>query len=318
MRPVEPFALERLVAAWARERSPGTVVLACVAFTAGVGAADLAAARAFGHDFVVTVLYVLPVGLAAWAAGQRAGFFLAAFAAGVEALVTWLAVRGALAPAHLAAAILLELLVFLGAAHLLALLAEYLERERETSRTDLVSSIGNGRAFREVALRELERARRAGAPLSLVYLDLDDFKAVNDRHGHAAGDALLHGVGRALREGVRAVDFAARIGGDEFALLLPEAGPEAARQAVERLRSSIAEAARASGRDATLSVGVVTFQTPPASVEEMLASADDAMYAAKRGGKNGVQYRVHGEASTGDPAARRDARRRGARPAGSP
>jgi len=296
MRPVEPFALERMVARWVRDRSPAAVLLLCLAFTAMVGAGDLAVARAFGHDFVVTVLYLLPVGLSAWAIGQRAGFLVAGAAAAVEAAVTWLAAAGALGPAQLAVGALLELLVFVGAAHLLALQRQHLEVEREMSRTDAVTGIGNSRAFREVAHRELGRARRTGLPLSLAYFDVDDFKAVNDRHGHAAGDALLGALGRALNDCVRAIDFAARVGGDEFVLLLPEAGDEAARQAVERLRARIARAAQASGREATVSVGVATFASPPASVDEMLAAADEAMYAAKRAGKNGVRHRLVGEA----------------------
>ena len=123
-------------------------------------------------------------------------------------------------------------------------------------------------------------------------MDVDDFKLVNDRHGHSAGDRLLRNVAEAIRKDVREFDLVSRIGGDEFVILMPETGEHAARAVVRRVRRRLLEVVRAKGWPVTFSIGVVTWDAPPASVDEMLREADDLMYSAKRGGKNAVRHKV--------------------------
>ena len=165
-------------------------------------------------------------------------------------------------------------------------------RERALSRTDPLCQLLNGRGFADDSERLLALCRRGHRPVTLAYLDLDDFKAVNDVLGHKAGDALLNGVAHVLRSSVRASDLAARLGGDEFAILLSEIGPGEARQALERLRATIAEQLSSDSRKVTASIGAVTFMTAPADVQTMIPVADAAMYAAKRDGKNRVRVDV--------------------------
>jgi diguanylate cyclase (GGDEF)-like protein len=285
-------ALER----WSAERvfgwSPRVALVLGVAGVLAAGALDYGAFKAAGYDFAVTALYIAPVGLAAWAAGRRAGWLIAALAAAAEALVASARSGGVTRPLAFAASILIELLVFLGAVDLLSLLRLHLENERRMSRTDDLTGIGNSRALTEGAAVELERSRRRGTPISTVYLDVDDFKLVNDSRGHAAGNALLRVVGESLRRSIRGHDLAARVGGDEFVLLLTETGPDQARFAVERVRRRILEGVRAAGFAATVSVGVATFRTTPLSVDELLRAGDAAMYRVKNGGKGGVHYEV--------------------------
>src|SRR5437773_2624774 len=114
-------------------------------------------------------------------------------------------------------------------------------RERELARRDALTGAPNARAFYELAGAEIARARRYIHPFSVAYLDLDDFKLVNDRLGHLAGDAVLRSVARALGGVLRASDVVARLGGDEFAVLLPEAGAAPARLATDKLRQALAE-----------------------------------------------------------------------------
>jgi diguanylate cyclase (GGDEF)-like protein len=144
---------------------------------------------------------------------------------------------------------------------------------------DPLTGLANHREFHEAFARELERCRRSGAELSVVLLDLDDFKDVNDRHGHAYGDSVLERVGVALRRHTRAGDVACRIGGDEFAMLLPEASAEDATAAADRMRAAVAEA------DARLgaSTGCATWPHDGGSKDVLIAEADARLYGAKAG-----------------------------------
>jgi diguanylate cyclase (GGDEF)-like protein len=152
---------------------------------------------------------------------------------------------------------------------------------------DPLTHVLNARAFAEQLAQELERNRRYNRPLAVLYLDLDDFKAVNDTHGHQTGDAVLRLVADAIRRAVRQADLVGRLGGDEFAVLMPETdGPEA--DAVgQRLAAELAKAFRGSPT-VTASIGVVSCTVTKADTDDILRSADQAMYEAKRAGKNRV------------------------------
>lgn len=154
------------------------------------------------------------------------------------------------------------------------------------SRTDPLTALGNALAFQERFEQETARARRYGEPLSLMLLDVDRLKAINDRDGHLAGSRALQAVGRALRESGRAADFAARVGGDEFALLAPSTPAPAAVALAERIRILVAAAGV---QGLTVSVGVATLQAPSWAVANALWDrADAALYEAKRRGRNCV------------------------------
>jgi diguanylate cyclase (GGDEF)-like protein len=137
--------------------------------------------------------------------------------------------------------------------------------------------------------REIARSDRSGRAFCLVMLDLDDLKAVNDRHGHQAGDSLLQAVAECVRSGVRRIDVAARYGGDEFIALLPETDPTGGWVLAEKIRLGVAERA-ISGSELrpTVSVGVVSYPLDGRSADTLMIAADRAMYASKRGGKNRV------------------------------
>jgi diguanylate cyclase (GGDEF)-like protein len=133
----------------------------------------------------------------------------------------------------------------------------------------------------------MERAKRYSRPLTVVYIDIDDFKRVNDVHGHTIGDELLRKVGLSLKSIIRTTDYAARLGGDEFAVLLTEATKEGAQGFVERLHKGLTLDVPYA---VTFSMGAVTFNTPPESVDTLLEPADAMMYAAKKNGKNALLF----------------------------
>jgi diguanylate cyclase (GGDEF)-like protein len=147
-------------------------------------------------------------------------------------------------------------------------------------------------------------AQRTGAPLSAVVLDLDRFKALNDRHGHQAGDEVLETVGATLRRGVRTSDFAGRWGGEEFVILLPDTDHEGAMQAAETMRSLL-EGVRVPTVNAhvTASLGVATLPDHADDGTSLIRAADRALYAAKAAGRNCVRAAVRAEEPVGPPAA---------------
>jgi diguanylate cyclase (GGDEF)-like protein len=163
--------------------------------------------------------------------------------------------------------------------------------------TDALTGLANRRHFGDQLAREVTRAAEAGKPVALVTLDIDHFKAVNDQHGHPAGDAVLRRVALLLEEQVRGNDLLARIGGEEFAVLAVEAAVAEASKLAERLRAAVEQAGPIPvGRTAlsvTVSVGVSVVWPRPGDLlkvpERLLAGADDALYRAKRNGRNRVE-----------------------------
>jgi diguanylate cyclase (GGDEF)-like protein len=163
--------------------------------------------------------------------------------------------------------------------------ARLVDRLEHQAAEDPLTGLANQRAFYSECAAEFSRAQRARSEVSIVMLDLDDFKAINDLHGHPYGDQILIGVADALRTSVRGHDTAARMGGDEFAILLPDANADVAYDIVDRARNAIARVPVAS---ATLScsAGVTTASPADASPVEMLALADRALYQAKGLGRD--------------------------------
>jgi diguanylate cyclase (GGDEF)-like protein len=168
-----------------------------------------------------------------------------------------------------------------------------LKRAEALSVTDDLTNLFNSRYLNIVLRRETKRASRSGRPLTLLFVDLDGFKAVNDTHGHLCGSRTLVEVGAVIRGSARETDVVARFGGDEFALVLPDTGSEGGVAVGERVRSRIAEHQflEADGLDIrlTASVGVSTLPDVAASAEELVQAADRAMYQVKDAGKNGIR-----------------------------
>jgi diguanylate cyclase (GGDEF)-like protein len=168
-----------------------------------------------------------------------------------------------------------------------------LKRAEALSVTDDLTHLYNSRYLNLVLRRETKRASRNGRPLSLLFIDLDGFKSVNDTHGHLFGSRALVEAAAVIRGSARETDVVARFGGDEFALVLPDTGGEGAFAVGERIRERVAAHKFLAGDSLdihlTVSVGVATLPDVAASADELMQAADKAMYRVKDAGKNGIQ-----------------------------
>jgi diguanylate cyclase (GGDEF)-like protein len=248
-----------------------------------------------GGEISIAVFYLVPVALATWFVGRWAGVFISCLSGATWLFTDWTTGH---TYSHLLVLYwnsIVNLAFFLAFTLALSAVKKALETAKQSARTEPLTGIPNSRAFGEVLEREIDRARRYGHSISFAYIDLDDFKAVNDRFGHSDGDLLLQAVANTIKEGIRETDTVARLGGDEFAILLPETGPKAARQFIERIRDSLSHDVEEHGWPVTFSIGVVTFMRPPIDVNEAIRIADSLMYSAKNSGKNTIKFEVLGK-----------------------
>jgi diguanylate cyclase (GGDEF)-like protein len=244
-----------------------------------------------GNEFSLLIFYLFPIGFAAWYGTRGLGLFVAVLSA-----IGW--VIGDLFESTLDHPLLfiwnasMRISVFLVLAHLLSSLRARLVEGSIQARTDPLTGLFNRRHLYERIEGELQRARRHDRPLTLISIDVDDFKTINDHYGHAAGDAVLCAISDVLRHSTREIDVAARTGGDEFVILMIETDATAAHEVAVKLQGALRRRIDESGRSITFSFGVVTFEQPPATVDEMFRLVDAQLYSAKRFGKDRVAQTV--------------------------
>lgn len=247
---------------------------------------------ATGNELRLSLFYLGPIFFVAWTVSMQAGIIMSVVSASVEALTDFISGLSYSSPyIHYWNAAIETLFFVIGVLIISALKAAY-EKEQLLARQDFLTGIANTQAFFDVVSREIERCRRYRHPLTLAYIDCDNFKVVNDTFGHQGGDEVLRAVAMTLRNHIRLNDIVARIGGDEFAVFLPETGAEPAERAFRKIRDMLLDAMRTHNWPITFSIGIATFITPPESCEVMLKEADALMYSVKKGGKDTIRHEI--------------------------
>lgn len=245
-----------------------------------------------GPELSLSLFYLLPISLAVWMRGRKTGIFSAVFSALtllIADLKSSFAFSSALIPLWNT---LIRLGVFLVVSFLLAALKQTLLREKAQASTDFLTGAANTRTFIETLNQEIIRARRYLHPFTLAYLDLDNFKQVNDEYGHARGDEVLRLIVQTLKDNLRAVDTVARLGGDEFAVLLPETPSESAETVLKKINSDVLHIMKKEHLPVTLSGGAITYEGHYPDSNEIIKTADKLMYEVKQKGKNAMLFQT--------------------------
>ncbi|HPI04238.1 MAG: putative diguanylate cyclase YcdT [Candidatus Aerophobetes bacterium ADurb.Bin490] len=275
---------------WLKKVNPWILIFICVLFCAFLGWLGVFVE----YEFTFSTLYILPVMAAAWFGRLRFGI-----AVSVLAALTWFvgdlfAGRDYSRPFIPYINTAARIVLFIAVSALVNAVRKSLEMEIRLANEDFLTKISNSRGFFRYAEMELNRLKRYKKPFTIVYLDADNFKSVNDMHGHKAGDLLLVEIARIIRKHIRPTDMVARLGGDEFGVILIEAGPLKAKKIAGKIYRMLGAAMKKKHNLITFSFGVVTFMKPARTVDDVIKKADDLMYAAKHGGKDRINYSVYG------------------------
>jgi diguanylate cyclase (GGDEF)-like protein len=253
-----------------------------VAWTAPFGILDLLSPKEVAFYF----LYLFPIAFVTWFGGKRTGILISLFCA------TLWAVDNVFANSIIISAwnILSTSAIFIIVSIMLTKIRKMWKRDKVLSRKDHLTDVMNIRAFSELVEYEILRFKRDSSPFSIAYLDLDNFKLVNDRYGHRKGDELLKAVVTNLSESLRQTDVIARIGGDEFAIFLPVTDREAVKVVMEKVRNRLNDLTEKQQWTVTFSMGVLTCLEGNFEFDEIISRADSLMYQVKSEGKNNIRY----------------------------
>lgn len=239
-------------------------------------------------DVSLTIFYLIPIVVTTWFAGRGIGFLISTLCAIAWSIADLFAKEYS---SHLLQVWngLVVFAFFLITTYLLSELKIAYEREKLLARTDDLTGTVNRRFFLELLQTEIDRSYRHGHHLTIAYMDVDNFKDVNDRFGHKAGDLLLKKIATNITDQVRNTDVVARMGGDEFALFLPETDYESAQIVLQRVHQQLLKVVP---NPVSFSIGAVTFLALPKSADVAIDRADQVMYAVKKNGKNRLDHEL--------------------------
>ncbi len=261
------------------------IIIGCI-LLASVGLLDYLT----GDDIAFSLFYLIPIALLTWLTGRWLGM-AAAIASALVWVVTDIAAGGPYLPASIYVwNTFIVLGFFVIVVLLLSALKNALEHERELAHTDYLTGAINRRFFFELLQMEIERSQRYAHPFTIAYIDIDNFKEVNDRFGHITGDRVLSLVVERTRWHIRKTDLVARLGGDEFSVLLPETNQEAAQIILSKIQSEILAGMQSANWPVTISIGALTCVSAPPGTQEVIGMVDDLMYSVKHTGKDSIKF----------------------------
>jgi diguanylate cyclase (GGDEF)-like protein len=246
-----------------------------------------------GYELSFSLFYLLPIALVAWYGGRRPAMVACVLSAGAWLLADILAGQTHSQPLIFAWNAAIRFGFFVIVAWLLTALKTELERERQLTRSDHLTGATSPSFFYDLLKLEIDRCTRNQRPFTLAYIDIDNFKSVNDQFGHSTGDQLLCQVVARARRRLRKTDIVARLGGDELAVLLPETSQQGAPVVVSSLQEALLNEMGLHNWPVTFSIGAMTFPAAPATPNEVIGMVDALMYTVKNSGKNSVRYSVY-------------------------
>lgn len=246
-----------------------------------------------GYEISVSLFYLAPIALIAWFVNGRMGFAIS-----ILSSLTWLVTEFAAGQRYSQPLVflwntLIRLGFFVIVTYLISELRTSHEIQRNLARTDPISGTINARYFGELVDTEIARSRRYHYTFTMAYIDLDNFKLINDSFGHDAGDDVIRFIAAELKYRLRRVDVIARLGGDEFAILLPVTGQTDARIVISRLHANLTAQMKQKGWPVTFSIGALTCTEAPESARELIKMADQLMYEVKNSTKDDTRFAIY-------------------------
>jgi diguanylate cyclase (GGDEF)-like protein len=244
-----------------------------------------------GYELSFSIFYFVPINFVAWFGKRTHAVIISVLSA---AIWLWADLASGHTYSHLAIPVwnsIMRLGFFLMGTLSLSAIKKLLEREQAFARIDFLTGITNSRAFEEIAKIEIDRSVRFSRPFTIAYIDIDNFKQVNDTLGHSEGDNLLKVVAETIKNNTRSIDIVSRLGGDEFAILLPETNETNAKIAISMMQEHLLDVV-SNKWPITFSIGTVTCYKS-CNLDELIQEADNLMYSVKESGKNRIEYKIH-------------------------
>ncbi len=243
-------------------------------------------------DISFSIFYLLPIVIPSWFVSKEVGLLMAVLSAWTESIANLTLVYLDSISLSFCWNASVKISWYLIVSYLIYKLRSGLDREQELARIDDKTGVANKRLFFELSRLEVKKANRYRHPLTVVYMDIDDFEKINRELSYAIGDKILQVAAETIKSNIRETDIIARIGGDEFIILLPGNGYESAQTVIYRLQKELLLIMDNNDWPVTFSIGAVTFINPPNSVEEMIQCADRLMYLVKTNGKNQLNHKA--------------------------
>lgn len=270
-------------------RSKGRLILESMGIVLFLGVIDYIT----GFELTFSFFYLIPVSMIAWALGRKMGLTFSILSATIWLTSNLLSGQQFSSIFVGAWNTLLRFGFYAVVTTLLVELRHALEEEHLLANTDPLTGALNRRSFNEIAEKKMIFSEVNKKPYTMVYFDLDNFKTVNDKLGHAVGDMVLKSIVDTIQAIIRNTDFVARLGGDEFAILLTDIDQEQAKPIIQRLHLSLLDQMKLNNWDITFSIGVLTVLIMPESADKLVGLTDALMYEVKSRGKNAVQYSTY-------------------------
>jgi diguanylate cyclase (GGDEF)-like protein len=246
------------------------------------------------NDLSLSFFYIIPLFIVAWRLERKTVIALAIFAAIVKSDVIFSLITAKTLTYYVSLwNFFISLLLYIPLSLVVLNFKNIYYVEKNLARVDYITDIANWNAFSEFLSLEVERSKRNTQPISIAYIDCDNFKELNDEFGHNMGDQILKIIATSLSENIRKVDLVARLGGDEFAVIITNAGENEAYIVVEKLNNILLQKMKEHNSLITFSIGVASYINIPDNVDQMLHNADELMYQVKNNSKNAIKYQVY-------------------------